>query len=196
MNDPIKSDTPALEPPLPPGTGGAAASTITSSSGLLDTILGRRPASSGDADAPLVDVATRRARIGQLGVPIMALLLFLVFSLTASDFLTGANLKTILGDAALPTLVAVGLTICLAMGQFDLSLNGVAGLATVLVAQLVAKQGVATAPAILAGLGVGVFAGALNGLFVGYVGVAALIVTIALNSVLNGGQYIVSGSQQ
>ena len=193
MNDSTKSETPSLQPPLSSGAG-ASTSAIASSRGLLDHILGRRGAAAGDAE-PL-DRATRRARVGQLGVPFMAIVLFVVFSLIADNFLTGSNIKTIISDAALPSLVAVGLTVCLAMGQFDLSLNGVAGLATVLVAELVAKQGVATAPALLAGLSVGLFAGALNGVMVGYIGVAALIVTIATNSVLNGVQYIASGSQQ
>lgn len=135
-------------------------------------------------------------RVGQIGVPIITLALIVVFSVSAPQFLAGNNIKTIFLDAALPCIVAVGLTVCLAMGEFDLSLNGVAGLATVLVAVLVSRDHVGTVPAIIAGIAVGLVVGVINGMLVGYLGVAALIVTIAINSVLDGGQFIVSKSQQ
>lgn len=140
--------------------------------------------------------ARRRALSGQFGVPFMAVLLIVFFWLATDQFLSGANIKTILTDAALPAIVAVGLTACLAMGEFDLSLNGVAGLATIVVAVLTARKGMPTIPAVAIALAVGLGIGLVNGVFVGFVGVSALIVTIAVNSILNGWQYIVSDSQQ
>ena len=141
--------------------------------------------------------AHRRAMLGQIGVPLILLAMVIVFAITADDFLSGANIKTIFSDAAFPTMVAVGLTVCLVMGEFDLSLNGVAGLATVVVAVLVSRQGMGAIPAILITLaGVGLVTGLVNGVLVGFLGLNALIVTIAVNSGLIGLQYVVSKSQQ
>jgi ribose transport system permease protein len=162
------------------------------------TVQDTSPRSTPAGDA-IVDVpnADRAALLGQIGVPLILLLLVVVFALTADDFLSGSNIKTIFSDAAFPSIVAVGLTICLVMGEFDLSLNGVAGLATIVVAVLVAREGMSTIPAILITLvGVGLMVGIVNGALVGFLGVNALIVTIATNSALLGLQYVVSGSEQ
>lgn len=161
---------------------------------LLERLI-PRPA-SGLEVADLDRAARRRAFVGRIGVPIMGVALIVVFAVVADNFLTGSNIKDIFSQAALPMIVAVGLTVCLSMGEFDLSLNGVAGVATVLFAVLVARKGVATVPAIAIVLLVGVAVGVLNGVLVGYVGVAALIVTIAVNSILQGWQFVISGSAQ
>lgn len=156
------------------------------------------PIASDGIDDPeaLRRAAKRRAFIGSIGVPIMAILIIVVFAITADNFLTGSNIKNIFAEAALPLIAAVGLTVCLSMGEFDLSLNGVAGVATVLIAVLVARDGVAAIPACAIVLGVGVAIGLLNGTLVGYFGVAALIVTIAVNSILNGWQFVISDSER
>lgn len=166
--------------------------TQPSSTSLLGRILPRRQLEEDGLDR----AARRRAFIGQIGVPLMGLVLIVVFSLIARNFLTGSNIKEIFAQAALPLIVATGLTVCLAMGEFDLSLNGVAGVATVLMAVLVARKGVGPAPAILLVLGLGLVIGTVNGVLVGYFGVTALIVTIAVNSILVGWQFVISDSTQ
>lgn len=160
------------------------------------------PRGSGSGSGPPDGVteldrnARRRALLGQVGVPIMGVILIVLFSIIADNFLTGPNIKDIFRQAALPCIVALGLTVVLAMGEFDLSLNGVAGVATVLLAVLVSRKGVGPVPAILICLGAGVVIGIFNGILVGYFGVAALIVTIAVNSILNGWQFVFSGGAQ
>lgn len=161
------------------------------------------PASPAEGQAPsagtlALDEPTRqRERLGQVGVPLILVALVAIFAISADDFLSAENIKTLFADAAFPTMVAVGLTVCLAMGEFDLSLNGVAGLATVLVAVLVSREGMGAIPAILLTLlGVGALTGIVNGLLVGFLGLNALIVTIAVNSGLIGFQYVVSKSEQ
>lgn len=156
------------------------------------------PSPSQGIDDPeaLRRAARRRAFIGSIGVPIMGIVIIAVFAVVAENFLSGGNIKNIFAEAALPMMVAVGLTICLAMGEFDLSLNGVAGVATVLVAVLVSRDEVGAVPAVLIVLGVGLSVGLLNGVLVGYFGVTALIVTIAVNSILNGWQFVITDSSQ
>jgi ribose transport system permease protein len=181
--------------PKPDGAQ-ATATPPTSSSGsrLLERVIPRPPA---DAGVTSLDRSTRqRAFIGQIGVPLMGLALIVVFSVIADNFLTADNVKDIFAQAALPLIVATGLTVCLSMGEFDLSLNGVAGVATVLMAVLVARHGMSPLLAIPLVLAVGVLVGVVNGVLVGYFGVAALIVTIAVNSILQGWQFVISDSRQ
>lgn len=149
-----------------------------------------------DASAWLERRQRRRRLLGQVGVPVVAILLVVVFSIIADNFLSVDNFKTIASDAALPAIVAIGLTLCLAAGEFDLSLTGVAGLATVTAAQLLSPMNLTTISAILIVLGVGVAIGIINGFLVGYIGLPALIVTIAVGAILNGAQYVVTDSQQ
>jgi ribose transport system permease protein len=161
---------------------------------LLEKLI-PRPAGGTQMD-DLDRSARRRAFVGRIGVPIMGIALIVVFAVIADNFVTGSNIKDIFTQAALPMIVATGLTVCLSMGEFDLSLNGVAGLATVLFAVLVARKGIPTVPAIALVLLAGVAVGVVNGVLVGYFGVAALIVTIAVNSILQGWQFVISGSAQ
>lgn len=177
------------------GTASGTAEPATEGNRILRHLI---PAPSTGIDDPeaLRRSARRRAFLGSIGVPIMGIVLIAVFAVVAENFLSGGNVKNIFAEAALPMIVAVGLTVCLTMGEFDLSLNGVAGVATVLVAVLLSKDEWGTVPAILVVLGVGVAVGTLNGVLVGYFGVAALIVTIAVNSILNGWQFVISDSSQ
>ena len=163
--------------------------------GSAERLLGRLIPRAAEVDE-LDRSARRRAFVGRIGVPIMGLVLILVFSVIADNFLTGNNIKDIFAQAALPMIVAVGLTVCLSMGEFDLSLNGVSGLATVLFAVLVARNGVPAVPAIALVLLGGVTVGIVNGVLVGTFGVNALIFTIAVNAILQGWQFVVSGSEQ
>lgn len=162
---------------------------------LLRRIIPVGPVEIDDPEA-LRKAAQRRKILGSVGVPFIGILLIVIFAVIAENFLTGGNIKNIFAEAALPMIVAIGLTVCLTMGEFDLSLNGVAGLGTVLLAVLLSHDEMAAIPAVLIVLGAGIAVGAFNGVLVGYFGVAALIVTIAVNSILDGWQFVIAGSEQ
>ncbi|HZV74935.1 MAG TPA: ABC transporter permease [Conexibacter sp.] len=194
--DPTQSSGGVLTEEPPAASAAARQSARPVGSRLLERLIPRPATADGGGVTSLDRSARRRAFVGQIGVPLMGLALIVVFSLIADNFLTGSNIKDIFSQAALPLIVATGLTICLSMGEFDLSLNGVAGLATVLMAVLVARKGMSPLLAIPLVLALGVGIGAVNGVLVGYFGVAALIVTIAVNSILQGWEFVVSGSVQ
>ncbi|RBP15586.1 ribose transport system permease protein [Roseiarcus fermentans] len=151
-----------------------------------------------DASSAPSDKARRTAleMIAPLGVPIMTLGMVVYFGFATTGFLSIGNITDVCANSALPVIVAVGLTIPLVMGEFDLSISALAGLATVLYAQLVAKEGVDPAIAILVTLAASLAAGAFNGFMIAYVGLPALVATIAMSSFLVGMQFYVSGSVQ
>lgn len=179
--------------PVRPGSKSGAPPATRALQGIFGTHHGTEKTSGGKAAG---GSAVRRQIFGQIGVPLFGLVLIGFFATQATNFLTGANIRDVLAQSALPLIVAIGLTICLSMGEFDLSLNGVAGLASVTIAVLLVNVGVPTGVAVLIVLVIGAVVGALNGVLVGYVGLAALIVTIAMNSLLEGMQFVVSGNTQ
>jgi len=155
----------------------------------------------GDAaESPALNAATMKhdawAWMPRLAVPVLGGLLCFVFSLLTDDFLSRGNFTDILNSAALPVIVAVALTLCLVIGEFDLSIAATSGLSTMVVSVLAVRHDWTTASAVTAALLVSIAIGTFNGISVAYFGMNALIVTIAMSSILNGIEFLISGSTQ
>ena len=132
--------------------------------------------------------ASRRlpARLASLGTLLGLVGLCALFGLLRPQaFLTPLNVSTILEQVAVLAIVASVQTVVMAVGDFDFSVGALAGLVGVLVAQLLGG-GMHPAAAILLGLGVGLLAGALNGFLVAYLGLSALIATLATMTSFTG----------
>lgn len=113
------------------------------------------------------------------------LLVFVVFSVIADRFLETNNLINVVRQVSTLAIVAFGLTIAMAAGDFDLSVGGVAGLAGVLVTGLLTK-GYSLGIALLASLVIGVVFGLLNGIVATRVGIPSIIVTLGTSSIATG----------
>ncbi len=144
---------------------------------------------------PRVDFAVLFARYGTL-VSLVALLI--AFSLARSDvFPTVDNLLNIMNQISILGTMAFGLTVCLVMGLFDLSIAAMATLggyvATFLLVQYPDTIGVPTAVSI--SLVVAAAIGVLNGLIVSYLGISAFIATLATGSIITGAILGISDSK-
>ena len=93
-------------------------------------------------------------------------------------FLHGDNLINLFGVSIEKIIVALPMAFIIINGEIDLSVASVMGLAASLVAWLTG-QGMAFPLALLFGLLVGVACGAINGLFVAYLEMPSLVVTLA-----------------
>jgi ribose transport system permease protein len=156
---------------------------------------------SGDTRAesmgvkPRLDIAAWFARYGTI---LSLVVLLIVFSLARSDvFPTPDNLLNILNQSAILGTMAFGLTVCLVMGLFDLSIAAMATLggyvATLL---LVTYPDTISVPvAVAASLIVAAAIGVLNGLIVSYLGISAFIATLATGSIITGAVLGVSDSK-
>lgn len=151
-------------------------------------------ASSQVATGPSRGAVIRR-RFGPWGVPLIMVVLIVVFQMINERFLSWANITTILEAAMLPAIAACALTVVLIMGQFDLSIQAVAGFGTVFFAVLMANYNLTALSALLIMAVVALIIGAVTGWFVAYRGLNALVVTIATGSLLNGGEFFVSNSK-
>ncbi|TLU74358.1 ABC transporter permease [Lichenicoccus roseus] len=106
----------------------------------------------------------------RLGGPLTALVVLAVaFQLISGSFLTVANLRSVVEAAAVPAIVAAGISFVLIMGAIDLSMEGVMATASMVAALLVANgvngnhYGVlGLLAALLVSVGFGLFSGVLN----------------------------------
>jgi ribose/xylose/arabinose/galactoside ABC-type transport system permease subunit len=119
--------------------------------------------------------------------------LCVAFGLTADGFLSGDNLRVVLQNAALPALLACGVTVGILAGQFDLSVGGIFGFAGVIAALVANEAGIAAA--IAAAVLTGAALGAVNGLLTARVGIQSFLVTLATGFIILGlGLVITDGS--
>lgn len=115
----------------------------------------------------------------------------IVFSLligsVAHNFLTERNWIFILDAAALVGIIALGETIVIISGGIDISVGAVAVSAAMALGTLIVFMHVPPIIAIIVCLLLGAALGALNGLFIGYLRLPAIIVTLAALRIYRGG---------
>lgn len=122
-----------------------------------------------------------------------------VFAFFAIDipgvFLTGGNMADILNSASVTALLAVGLTVPLIIGDFDLSVGSGASLGGAMTVVLMASHGWSPAAAILAALVVALLVGVVNGVVIAVLGASSFIITLAMGSVLTGVEHLLTAQQ-
>ncbi|WP_322016154.1 ABC transporter permease [Paraburkholderia sp. J12] len=124
----------------------------------------------GSRRAQLIALVQSRGAIGMLVV--VALIAGMVFP----DFLRPANLADIVSNSAFLGLVAVGQSLVIILGGFDLSVGSMVGLGTVLAAYA-APYG--WGAAMLAPVAAGFVVGLVNGVLIARARMAPFIVTLA-----------------
>ncbi|KRP68747.1 ribose ABC transporter permease [Pseudomonas paralactis] len=118
--------------------------------------------------------------------PFVGLVVVTLVMILASDtFLTASNLSNIARQVSINAIIAVGMTCVILTGGIDLSVGPVMALSGTLTAGLMVA-GVPPGLAIGAGLLVGVAFGIGNGLFVAYLHMPPIIVTLATMGIARG----------
>lgn len=148
-----------------------------------------RTANAGKTNKTWVDRGER------FGLVIAWLIVIVVFALLEPGvFLTWTNISTILGSQAVLVVLALGLIVPLAAGDYDLSIAGNLTLTSMLIAVLNVYHHVPILLACLAALGAGLLIGALNAFIVLYFRINSLIVTLGMGTFVHGVTLWVSGS--
>jgi ribose/xylose/arabinose/galactoside ABC-type transport system permease subunit len=127
------------------------------------------------------EVARRRnlwSVLGQYGIQGVLVVLLVVLGLINSNFRQVSNLQSILTQASFAGIGAIGMTLIIIAGAFDLSVAGILALCATAVAKIMPVAGVA--PAILAGLLLGVALGIVNGVVVTKARIPAFITTLGM----------------
>lgn len=136
-----------------------------------------------------------RRNSGVTRMVVLMILAFLYFTVTApSVFLTGLNMQNMLLAVPEIGILAVAMMISMLTGGIDLSLVSIANLSAITIsttfsAIALTNPGGAEAMTpllVLLALGVGLAAGAINGVLIAYVGVTPILATLGTMQIFNG----------
>ncbi|MDX6208930.1 MAG: D-xylose transport system permease protein [Frankiales bacterium] len=121
----------------------------------------------------------RRGRLGPLPVMVGLLLIWAIFQYKNDRFLSAQNLTDLALQIASTGTIAVGLFMVLVVGEIDLSVGIVSGLAGAILGVLAVNHGVNATLAIVVVVLVTLLIGALHGLIVVRLRVPSFVVTLA-----------------
>ncbi|WP_349757929.1 ABC transporter permease [Halomonas pelophila] len=127
------------------------------------------------------------------GILVFFLICMFAFSLFSEQFLSQSNIMTVVRQASIIGIIAVGVTVVIIGGNLDLSVGSMLSFSTVLVVDLHDKIG--PVGAILVMFALTLMLGAVNGFLVGFMRLNSLIVTLAMLSAIQGLVLIYSGGQ-
>jgi ribose transport system permease protein len=119
------------------------------------------------------------------GVAIGDIVLFIVFSICANNFLSAYNIALILRNCCTLLIASIGMTLVILISQIDMSIGSVASLAAILAALLVNK-GCPTIFVFLIPLLMGAAVGAINGVLIAKMKFDFWVVTFGTMSVVAG----------
>lgn len=139
-----------------------------------------------------------RLRAGDTGIlPVLGglIILAVIFQTLNANFLTPGNLVNLAVQGSVYMLFALGMIFVLLIGEIDLSIGFIGGVAGVVMAELVFPGiGWPWWAALLAGLASGAAIGALNGIIITSIGLPSFIVTLAGLLAWNGVMLIILGN--
>lgn len=133
--------------------------------------------------------------LSQFGIVATLVLCIIFFSTQDDRFLSVANLRTTLATGAPLLIIALGLTVVLVMGDFDLSVSGMLSAAGALVVVLIVNNGWPWGFAVLLAFVLAALFGLLNGVLIAYVGTPSFITTLASGVVLGGIEYALTSGR-
>ena len=146
----------------------------------------------------LLDGFVRRIRSGDLGmmpVIIGLVVIWIVFYTQNPRFLSSRNLVELSLDSATIGMISIGVVLVLLLGEIDLSIGSVSGVAGSILAVLLVYQGWPLPTAILAAVATGLAIGVFYGLLYTRFGVPSFVMTLAGLLAFLGLQLTVLGSR-
>jgi ribose transport system permease protein len=118
---------------------------------------------------------------------ILAIILAGCFAMTFASptFMTVGNWSALLLQVSVECIVAIGMTILLISGGFDLSVGSTFAIAGAVTAKCLVA-GIPAVFSILTGLGIGVLIGLINGFIIADIGINPFVTTLAMMSIVRG----------
>ena len=148
------------------------------------------PGAAGPAEP---EARARRVQVllTRYGIAWVTLALFVFLAVTTGGFLRGANLRNVLDQQSLILIGAAFSTLTIIGGGFDISQAAVFITSGIVAIQALNASGSAGV-AVLAGVGMGLAAGVLNGLVVAYARINSFIATLATSFLWFGAGFLIS----
>jgi D-xylose transport system permease protein len=126
--------------------------------------------------------ALKGGDVGFLPVLVGIVAITLFFTAKTSIFFTAVNFSNLIGQMAGTTVIAIGVVFVLLIGEIDLSVGYVSGIASVTVAEFQMAGSSHDYPGLVAiglAIGVGAAIGLVQGSIIAFVGVPSFVVTLA-----------------
>ena len=137
--------------------------------------------------------ATFSESFRELGLLVFIVVICAIFQIRNHNFLTISNIRDLLTNTAILSILSVGMMMVILTRGIDLSIGSilaVAGMVSALTVNL--YRGISPVVSILEAVAVGTAAGALNGLLVARFGVLPIIATLGTMNVIRGLTYVIS----
>jgi D-xylose transport system permease protein len=132
--------------------------------------------------------------LSALRVILMLAVIWAIFQIQEDRFLSAINLTNLMLQITSIGLISVGVVLVLLLGEIDLSVGAVSGLAAGVMAVLTVRHGWPAEAGIAAALAVGAAIGTFNGLMVTKFGIPSFVVTLAGQLAWQGALLWVLGS--
>ena len=130
--------------------------------------------------------------VGPLVVAVLAAVL--IGSLNPT-FLSSFNIQVLLLAIAVNTMIAFSQMVIIAIGQMNLAVGAIGGLAAISFAGMMEVWGLPAPLAAILALGIGLLAGLLNGFFIALTGISAFVITLATLALFKGLNLAVTRAQ-
>jgi ribose transport system permease protein len=128
-----------------------------------------------------------------LGLVISTAILFAILALQSQSFLSGYTMFVVSRQMAFYVLVALSQAFCLVVGQMSLAVGAIGSIATVVLGLGLDTWGLPAGLALVLALGVGVFAGWVNGMIITRLRIDSFIVTLSMMFIFMGLRSGISG---
>lgn len=153
------------------------------------------PSPSNPSSATLEQGLTLRrvlSFLGENGFIVIFILWALFLTFNTRNFASTNNLFTVLRQASIIGIVAVGAHFIILLGDIDLSLASNLTLSGVVMTALMIHQSAPAFPAALTALGLGALIGIINGMVITRLKINAIITTLGMLSILEGIAFIIT----
>lgn len=131
----------------------------------------------------------RKIDVHSLAIYIIAVAIFILFAILAEmngrSFLSLSNIRNIITQSAVISVIAIGQTMVIITGGIDLSVGSVVGFVGI-TAGLLIKSGLPVLLAVGITLILGFFVGMINGVMISYGRIPAFITTLAMMQIFRG----------
>lgn len=129
---------------------------------------------------------SRLSRTDWFGPGLATVLAIIIIGTLSDNFLSSYNIQILLLAISVNALIAFAQMIIIAIGQMNLSVGAIGGLAAISFAGMMEVWGLPALPAAALALAIGLLCGVANGVLVRITGISAFVITLATLSIYKG----------
>ncbi|MCX8012674.1 MAG: ABC transporter permease, partial [Rectinema sp.] len=144
---------------------------------------------SRDQNAGYRSIETYR----ELGLVLFIILLSVVFQIRNHHFISLSNIRDLLANTAILSILTVGMMMVIITRGIDLSIGSTMALSGMITALTVsAIPGIPPLLSLVQGMTIGLATGLINGILIAYFNILPIIATLGLMNILRGLTYLIS----